>query len=74
VGRARRYGEHAALLIVDVNNFKRINDTYGHRAGDRVLKGIAAALSRRLRGTDVVARLEADRAMYQEKRPVGRAR
>jgi diguanylate cyclase (GGDEF)-like protein/PAS domain S-box-containing protein len=60
VGRARRYGEHAALLIIDVNNFKQINDTYGHRIGDRVLKAIAAALSRRLRETDIVARLGGD--------------
>jgi diguanylate cyclase (GGDEF)-like protein/PAS domain S-box-containing protein len=60
VGRARRYGEQAVLLIIDVDRFKEINDTYGHRVGDRALKGVAAALKRRLRATDVVARLGGD--------------
>ena len=60
VGRARRYGEQAALLVIDVDGFKQINDKYGHRAGDRALKVIAAALKRRLRETDVVARLGGD--------------
>lgn len=60
VARARRYGEQAALLILDVDDFKRINDLHGHRTGDRALKEIAAALMRRLRETDVVARIGGD--------------
>jgi diguanylate cyclase (GGDEF)-like protein/PAS domain S-box-containing protein len=60
LGRARRYGEQAALLVIDVDGFKEINDRFGHRAGDRALKVIAAALKRRLRETDVVARLGGD--------------
>jgi len=60
IGRARRYGEQAVLLVIDVDGFKAINDKYGHRAGDRALKVIAAALKRRLRETDVVARLGGD--------------
>jgi diguanylate cyclase (GGDEF)-like protein/PAS domain S-box-containing protein len=60
VARARRYGEHAALLILDVDDFKQINDVYGHRVGDRALKAIAAALMGRLRETDVVARIGGD--------------
>jgi diguanylate cyclase (GGDEF)-like protein/PAS domain S-box-containing protein len=60
VGRARRYGELATLLMIDLNGFKRINDTYGHRIGDRVLKTVAAALRSRLRETDVVARVGGD--------------
>ena len=60
VARARRYGEHAALLILDVDDFKQINDVYGHRTGDRALKAIAAALMERLRETDVVARIGGD--------------
>lgn len=60
VGRARRYGELASLLMVDLNGFKAVNDTYGHRIGDRVLKTIAAALRARLRDTDVVARVGGD--------------
>ncbi|HEX2699057.1 MAG TPA: PAS domain S-box protein [Acidimicrobiales bacterium] len=60
IGRARRYGEHAAVLTIDVNRFKHINDTYGHRVGDKALKSIAATLKRRLRDTDVVARVGGD--------------
>jgi diguanylate cyclase (GGDEF)-like protein/PAS domain S-box-containing protein len=60
VARARRYGEQAALLILDVDDFKEINDLHGHRTGDRALKAIAAALMRRLRETDVVARIGGD--------------
>jgi diguanylate cyclase (GGDEF)-like protein/PAS domain S-box-containing protein len=60
VGRARRYGEQAALLIFDLDGFKQINDAYGHHAGDRALQAIAAALKRRLRETDVIARIGGD--------------
>jgi diguanylate cyclase (GGDEF)-like protein/PAS domain S-box-containing protein len=60
VARAHRYGEQAALLILDVDDFKRINDLHGHRTGDRALKAIAAALMLRLRETDVVARIGGD--------------
>jgi diguanylate cyclase (GGDEF)-like protein/PAS domain S-box-containing protein len=60
VGRARRYGEHAALLVIDIDRFKSINDNYGHRTGDKTLKTIAGALTSRLRETDVVARLGGD--------------
>jgi diguanylate cyclase (GGDEF)-like protein/PAS domain S-box-containing protein len=60
VGRARRYGEQATLMMIDLNGFKRINDTCGHRTGDRVLKTVAAALRARLRETDVVARVGGD--------------
>ncbi len=60
VGRARRYGERAALLILDVDNFKSINDTHGHRAGDRALQVVANAIESRLRETDVIARIGGD--------------
>jgi diguanylate cyclase (GGDEF)-like protein/PAS domain S-box-containing protein len=60
VGRAHRYGEQAAVLMIDLNGFKQINDTYGHRAGDRVLKGVANALKGRLRDTDILARVGGD--------------
>ena len=48
------------MLILDLDRFKHINDTYGHRAGDQALKAVAAALTRRLRETDVIARLGGD--------------
>jgi len=60
VGRAHRYGELATLLMIDIDGFKQINDTYGHRVGDRALKTIAVALKRRLRDTDKVARVGGD--------------
>jgi diguanylate cyclase (GGDEF)-like protein/PAS domain S-box-containing protein len=60
VARARRYGEQAALLLLDIDAFKQINDTHGHKAGDRALKEIAAILRRRLRAGDVVARIGGD--------------
>jgi two-component system cell cycle response regulator len=45
-----------SLLIIDLDNFKNINDTYGHPCGDRALKAIAAVLGDNARGTDLVAR------------------
>ena len=60
LARCQRYGESAALLLVDVDHFKTINDTRGHRVGDVVLKHFAELLGRRLRKTDIVARLGGD--------------
>ena len=60
VNRARHYGEEATLLIIDVDKFKRINDEYGHRAGDCALKAVASALIARLRDADQVARIGGD--------------
>lgn len=60
LARCQRYGEHAALLMLDLNNFKRINDTYGHDAGDDVLKAVAAALMARVREGDLAARIGGD--------------
>jgi diguanylate cyclase (GGDEF)-like protein/PAS domain S-box-containing protein len=60
VARSRRYGEPAALLIVDLDGFKLINDTHGHKTGDRALQAVSAALTTRLRDTDVIARIGGD--------------
>jgi diguanylate cyclase (GGDEF)-like protein/PAS domain S-box-containing protein len=60
VGRAHRYGEQAALLIIDIDGFKQINDAHGHQAGDHALKEMALVLSRRLRDTDAIARIGGD--------------
>ncbi len=56
----RRASFHCALLLLDLDNFKRINDTYGHRAGDDVLQGAARLVTPLLRSTDTVARLGGD--------------
>jgi diguanylate cyclase (GGDEF)-like protein len=60
VGRSQRYGEQAALVMIDLDDFKAINDTHGHRAGDRLLKAVAAAIAGRIRATDIAARLGGD--------------
>jgi diguanylate cyclase (GGDEF)-like protein/PAS domain S-box-containing protein len=58
--RVARYGAPGAVLVIDLDNFKDVNDTFGHKAGDDVLKGVAGLLRQRLRQTDVVARLGGD--------------
>ncbi|MBI5814030.1 MAG: diguanylate cyclase [Nitrospinae bacterium] len=54
--RAKRFGQDLSCVMLDVDFFKRINDTYGHQAGDTVLRHIAAKLMGHLRKIDVVAR------------------
>ncbi len=60
LARNRREGREGALLIVDIDRFKPINDTLGHPAGNRVLSEVADVLRSRMRETDVVARLGGD--------------
>jgi DNA-binding response OmpR family regulator len=55
--RLGRYGGRGAVLLVDLDHFKEINDRFGHKAGDDLLKAIATALRARVRETDVLARL-----------------
>lgn len=54
--RFRRFGQPLALLVLDVDDFKNINDTLGHKAGDKALAMIAKILRERLRATDFIAR------------------
>jgi len=56
----KRYGTSAALIYVDLDGFKPVNDRHGHAAGDAVLKAIAAVLMRNVRASDVVARVGGD--------------
>ena len=58
--QSRRTGGVFALLYVDLDNFKGINDTFGHSAGDQVLRDVAATLKSRVRETDMVARWGGD--------------
>lgn len=55
-----RHGRYGALLFLDVDNFKSINDTVGHDAGDLMLQDVAARLQQSLRGSDSVARIGGD--------------
>ncbi len=54
--RARRYHHNVALLVIDVDHFKMINDAYGHSVGDMVLRSVAGRMRRELRDADILAR------------------
>ena len=60
VARSRRYGEVAGLLVIDLDHLGTINAAYGHDAGDAALRAVSRALTRRLRQTDLVARVGGD--------------
>jgi len=58
--RARRYDEEGAVIYIDLDHFKAVNDTHGHAAGDAVLSKVAGLMENSMRGTDYVARLGGD--------------
>lgn len=60
LARAVRHGHAVSLLVLDVDDFKSINDTWGHLAGDEVLRGIGSVLNQSGRGTDAVGRIGGD--------------
>ena len=60
VSFSARYGGHGAVMIIDIDGLKRVNDTLGHQAGDNLLRQVARILRERVRTTDIVARLSGD--------------
>ncbi len=60
---ARRHGQCGALLYLDLDHFKRINDSYGHGAGDELLKTVACRISGQLREEDTLSRMGGDEMM-----------
>jgi diguanylate cyclase (GGDEF)-like protein len=56
LAKLRRSGKRAAVMLIDVDHFKRFNDTYGHQAGDEALRKVGAALLAAVRASDVVCR------------------
>ncbi len=60
IRRSRRYRTPFSMILLDLDNFKEVNDTYGHRHGDFVLKSVAGAIHQGLRETDLLARYGGD--------------
>jgi diguanylate cyclase (GGDEF)-like protein/PAS domain S-box-containing protein len=58
--RMSRYGSKGAILMIDLDNFKNVNDSFGHKAGDDLLRGVAGALRHQIRETDILARVGGD--------------
>ncbi len=71
--RAQRTGSKTALLLIDLDQFKRVNDTLGHHAGDQVLKRVGAIFSKRIRRSDTVARTGGDEFSVILDQPISRS-
>jgi diguanylate cyclase (GGDEF)-like protein len=73
LARARRTGAPMALLSIDLDRFKQVNDNLGHQAGDMVLQQVSALFGRRVRGSDTVARTGGDEFCVILENPASRA-
>lgn len=71
--RARRMGSKAALLVIDLNHFKQVNDTLGHHAGDLLLKKVSTLFQSRVRRSDTVARTGGDEFSLILEEPTNRS-
>jgi diguanylate cyclase (GGDEF)-like protein len=60
VSFSARYGGQGAVMIIDIDGLKAVNDEFGHQIGDNLIRRVAAALRERVRDTDIVARLSGD--------------
>ena len=60
IARSARNGQPLSLAMVDIDSFKKVNDSYGHASGDRVLKALSHLFTRRLRQSDIVGRYGGD--------------
>lgn len=58
--KAKRYNNKLSILLLDLDYFKEVNDTFGHRAGDRVLAGLSSSLSKNVRSIDYIGRYGGD--------------
>jgi diguanylate cyclase (GGDEF)-like protein len=71
--RSRRYGSPLSVLLVDVDELKRVNDVHGHAAGDQVIRGFASAITMTLRATDIGGRWGGDEFLIIAPGTVGAA-
>lgn len=60
IQRASRYGHPLTLALIDIDNFKHLNDKFGHKIGDKLLQEVAQSIHGNIRGTDIIARLGGD--------------
>lgn len=58
MARARRYGRALSIVFIDVDYFKKLNDTHGHQVGDQVLSAVGRIVSGEVRGADITVRLD----------------
>jgi diguanylate cyclase (GGDEF)-like protein len=73
IERARRTGSHVALLLIDLDDFKQVNDTAGHHVGDELLKHVSDLFTGRVRRSDTVARTGGDEFSVILEEPMTRA-